>query len=216
MIEMLDLVQFSELKEIERYSKFLGNDSVIVCTDSEKELEELNKRIRKSKFQFRSCFILRERDMKSLRKAKSKFDLVAVMGGTPEMNKFAASHKEVDLLINAVDSAKLSFDTAVARTLNDNRVCFGFLFSDFLNVKGRNAALLWKNYFLVVKMLKKFKVNFCLFSGAKDRNGIRAVEDLSSLAIVLGFSGKEANDAIANAEKNLFERKSTPGFKVVK
>ncbi len=213
---MLDLVQFSELEEIEKYSKLLGNDSVIVATDSEKELGELNKKIRKAKFPIRSCFILRKRDMKQLRKMKSKLDLVAVMGGTPEMNKFAASHKEVDLLINAVDSAKLSFDTAVARTLTDNKVCFGFLFSDFLNVGGRNAALFWKNYFLVVKMLKKFKVNFCLFSGAKGEDEIRSVDDLSALAIVLGFSEKEANDAIANAEKNLFERKSTPGFRVVK
>ncbi|MFH1586959.1 MAG: RNase P subunit p30 family protein [Candidatus Diapherotrites archaeon] len=213
---MLDLIQFSELKEIEKYSLLLGNDSVIVCTSSEKELSELNKNIRKSKFQFRSCFILRENDMKQLRKAKSKSDMVAVYGGTPEMNKFAASHKEVDLLINAVDSGKLSFDTAIARTLKDNKVCFGILFSGFLNVRGKNAALFWKNYFLAVKMLKKFRVNFCLFSGAKEKDEIRSVEDLAALAIVLGFSEKNANVAIAAAEENLFERKSTKGFRVIK
>ncbi len=143
---------------------------------------------RKAHPKARLCLLLDKADPRLVQRFRGKADFLAVRGGDVQLNKFAVSTKGIDFLLMPCDSGKLSFDTAHARLAAENGVPVAISFADFLRAQGRKRSLLLKNYFMVVKLLKKFRANALFFSGASKPEELRAVEDLAAFATLLGFS----------------------------
>ena len=217
----VDLVQFDNLQAIEKHSKFLNAGTYIIARSfkSEGELSELNSKIKKfngKTITFKTCHIIEKPDMKQIQKFRGKTDFIAVRGGTPEMNKFALSHKGVNFLLQPCISGKLGFDTALARTAKENKVPVAVPFSQFLNSRGRERSMLFKNYLMAVKIMRRFKVPVMFFSCARNGNELRAPENFTSFAQILGFGKAEANAAVSANLKKISGKKKIEGFEVVK
>ncbi|AJF60828.1 MAG: hypothetical protein J4224_04735 [Candidatus Diapherotrites archaeon] len=162
----MDLLQFTDFGKIAAIANDLGINEIVIAKDfSEKELEELKKEIPKQKLKFFTCKVLEKTDAKALKRFRGKADFVAVKGSTVQLNKFAVASK-VDFLLQPIDSGKLRFDTAIARVAMQNNVRVCFLFSEFLEAKPFQRALMLKNAFMVSKLARKFGCSLQVFSGA--------------------------------------------------
>ena len=171
---------------LETASRELGNRGPLLACSPE-SFEAL----RKAQPKARLCLVLDKPDQRAVQRFRGKADFLAVRGGPVEANKFAVSTKGVDFLLMPCDSGKLSFDTAIARLSAENNVPVAVCFSDFLRCNGRKRSLLLKNYFMVVKLMKKFRANALFFSGASKPEELRAVKDLAAFATLLGFSRQQ-------------------------
>ena len=205
---MIDLVFFGDLEELKKYGEKLGIDSYIIAENfkDEKELLELKDKIKKEKLNFKICKILEKPDSRELNFFKGKADFIAVRGSSVALNNFAVSNRGIDFLLQPVGSGKLEFDTAIARVAADRAVPIAFLFSEYLNANPFQRSLLFKNSFLAVKLMKRFKANAFFFSGAKEVDELRAVEDLSSFAVMLGFSREQGIRFVKDFAKEELEK----------
>ncbi|MBS3062335.1 MAG: hypothetical protein J4203_00540 [Candidatus Diapherotrites archaeon] len=181
----VDLV-FAAGKEFDSLAGELGNDRVLLAASCKDDAGF--QALRKAHPRARLCLVLDQPDQRVVQRFRGKVDFLAVRGGSVEANKFAVSTKGVDFLFMPCDSGKLSFDTAIARLSAENNVPVAVSFADFLRCNGRKRSLLLKNYFMVVKLLKKFQANALFFSGASKPEELRAVKDLAAFAVLLGFS----------------------------
>lgn len=190
---MIDLVFFDDLKVLKKYSREFGTDNYIIAKNfkSERELQELKEKIKREKLSFTICKILEKANSKELNLFNGKADFIAVRGGTPELNKFAVSSRGVDLLLQPINSGKLGFDVGIARIAAENNVPVAFLFSPYLNATPFQRSMVFKNSFLAVKLMLRFRANALFFSGANEGGELRAVKDLSSFAVLLGFSREQ-------------------------
>ncbi|MAG18127.1 MAG: hypothetical protein CL944_01490 [Candidatus Diapherotrites archaeon] len=202
----LNLVQFSELKEIDDLSKKFRDEAVIVAKDfSESELKEFNSKKRKSKTNLFSCKVLEKKDNTELQKFKKLADFIAVKGGTIEMNSWAANQK-VDLLLQPFSSGKNAFDLATANVLRENKVFTCFLFNEFLEAKGFGQTQLMKNAILCLKLIEKSKALLLFVSGAKEKQQMRAAKDLSAFGVFLGMKKENALKTVRENSEKFLER----------
>lgn len=179
----MDLV-FAWGEDFEDTARQLGNQGLILACQDERALEGCRKAHPKAKL----CLLLDKPDSRAVQRFRGKADFIAVRGGNPMLNKFAVSTKGVDFLLMPCDAGKLSFDTAIARLSAENNVPIAVSFADFLRCGKQKRSLLLKNYFMVVKLMKKFRANALFFSGAGKAEELRAVKDLAAFASLLGFS----------------------------
>ncbi len=164
----------------------LGNDRVLLAASFKDDvgLQALRKAHPRAKI----CLVLDQPDQRAVQRFRDKADFIAVRGGSTEANKFAVSTKGVDFLLMPCTEGKLSFDTAIARLSAENDVPVAVCFADFLRCGRQKRSLLFKNYFMVVKLMKKFRANALFFSGASKPEELRSVKDLAAFACLLGFS----------------------------
>ena len=146
---------------------------------------------RNQKLNFKICLLLTKADGKLLGKLRDKVDCIAVLGGTPELNKFAVSTKGIDLLLRPCTAEKFSFDKGLARIAAENNVKIGILFSDFLNCYGMKRAKLFRNCSMVAKLMKGFKAVPLVFSGANNIYELRAIKDLVSFGESINLGKNE-------------------------
>ncbi|MFH1255718.1 MAG: RNase P subunit p30 family protein [Candidatus Diapherotrites archaeon] len=205
---MSDLVFFNNAKAIASQAKLLGIEKVIVSSDGKippvKGIE------------FRSCAVLQKLNFEEARKFRQKGFLAAVDGASLSANRFAASTKGIDLLLQPLDAGKMFFDSGLAQLCARNNVSVAFLFSAFLNAKPFEQAQLFRNAAIVVKLLRRFKIKACVFSGAESEWEMRSPKDLKVFARLLGFTEKEAGKAVGENPDELFSEKTVKGFRVLK
>ncbi|MCR4335435.1 MAG: hypothetical protein NUV57_02765 [archaeon] len=202
----LNLIQFSELNEIDDLSAKFRDEIVIVAKNfSETELKEFNSKKRKSKVKLFSCKVLEKKDNKEFQKFKKLCDFIAVKGGSIEMNSWAANQK-ADLLLQPFSSGKNAFDLATANVLKENNVFTCFLFNDFLETKGFGQTQLMKNAIFCLKLIEKSKAPLLFVSGAKEKQQMRASKDLSSFGVFLGMKKETALKTIRKNSEKFLER----------
>ncbi|MFH1239688.1 MAG: RNase P subunit p30 family protein [Candidatus Diapherotrites archaeon] len=187
----IDLVFYEDLKALEEASEFTETDTYIIAKNfkSKEEISKLREKIKseKSKLSFKICHIIEKPNANDL-KVFQNADFIAVRGGTPETNGFAAAQKKVDFLIQPCTTDKFAFDTGVARLLGERNTAVIFPFSQFLNAFPKERAMLFKNYIFATKIMKKFKVNALFFSAANNTNELRCVQNFSAFATLFGFT----------------------------
>src|SRR3989338_7564206 len=190
---ILDLVFYSDLQSLKRNAKLLGIDAIIIAQNfrSQRDIDALRAEIKKSKFPFYICHLLGEPNQNDAKLFSGKADFIAVLGGSANLNKFAVSSNFVDFLIAPAGYGKNEFDTAIAQIASDNQKPIAIPFAQFLNCSGFQRSMLFKNYFFVVKIMKKFRLNALFFSGAKKESELRAPQDFASFANLLGFSKEQ-------------------------
>ncbi len=205
MTKTTDLVFFerkSDLKEFLETAKVLGTMQLILAKNfSKNELKELKQFVEKNfpekNFQF--CQVLEKANPNELKEFRQLVNFIAVQGKSISLNKFAVSQKNIDFLLQPFGSGKLEFDTAIARLAKENNVKIVFLFKEFNSVQGLQKSLLLKNTLFVIKLLKRFKVEPLFFSGAKEVIELRSLKDLSSFAVMLGFSLEQGKKFILHS-----------------
>ncbi len=190
---IIDIVFHSDLQALRRNAKLLGIDAIIIAQSfkSQRDIDALRAEIKKSKFPFYICHLLGEPNQNDAKLFRGKADFIAVVGGSANMNKFAVSSNAVDFLIAPAGNGKNEFDTAIAQIASDNQKPIAIPFAQFLNCSGFQRSMLLKNYFFVVKIMKKFRLNALFVSGAKKESELRAPGDFASFANLLGFSREQ-------------------------
>ncbi|MEW6294927.1 MAG: RNase P subunit p30 family protein [Candidatus Diapherotrites archaeon] len=215
---MFDLVFFSErisdLKAIAETESRLGNNTVILAKNfhSEKELNELKEKIKGINFKFKLCHLITAPEPKELNKFKGKA-LVAVLGGNVTLNKFAVSTKGIDFLLQPCNEGQLSFDTAIAQTAADNGIPIAFAFSQFLEMEGVRRRALFRNYSFTSRLIRKFKLECMMFSGAKGLGQMRSIKDLTSVLVLLGFTREQAERLAERSALELFTQREQYVYK---
>jgi len=199
----LNLIQFADLKIINEYAPRFKDEVVIVAQNfSMQELEEFNKEKRKSKTKILSCKVIEKKDNNELQKFRKKADLIAIRGGSLEMNSWAV-HQKIDLLLQPFTHEKNSLDLQTCNILKDNNIFVCFLFNEFLNSRGFKQTQLIKNASFALVLLQKAKTPFLFVSGAKEKNDLRAAKDFSSFGVMLGMKKEDALKTVRTSEKLL-------------
>ena len=215
MKELIDLVLFNDLKALQKLAlKLETNTYIIAQYFSIQSLEKIKKEIQNTDFDFKLCHILSTEDPAQAKKFKQKVDLIAVLGGKVNLNKFGVTNKNIDLLLCPVTEKKFEFDTAITQTAFENNKPIALLFSQFLDLQGIKRANLFRNYFFALKLCKKFKIPMLFFSGAKNENQLRSPKNLFNLATLFRYSPEQANHFLEMALQ-LFEKSGIPGYKVL-
>lgn len=208
----LDLVFFSDEKILAKFEKKFSQRYVFAKHFSSlKEIESF-----KSKYpSVKVCQVIEKPDSKEVSKYRQKADFLAVNGKNIERNSFAVSKEAVDFLLMPCCERKPEFDTAIARIASKNRVGIAVLFSEFLNAEKKKRSMMFKNYFFVAKLCKKFKARILFFSGALNERELRKAKDFSSFGILLGLSLNDSLNSVRKAEEFLKKRRFLEGYKII-
>ena len=169
------------------------------------ELEEFNKEKRKSKVKILSCKIIEKKDNNELQKFRKKADLIAIRGGSLEMNSWGANQK-IDLLLQPFTSEKNALDLQICNVMKENKIFVCFLFNEFLNSQGFKQTQLIKNASFCLTLLQKAKTSFLFVSGAKEKSDLRAAKDFSSFGVMLGMKKENALKVVRKNPENFLER----------
>ncbi|MDO8626832.1 MAG: hypothetical protein Q7K42_00055 [Candidatus Diapherotrites archaeon] len=207
----VDLVFYnkeSDLPELKEWAKKLEIDALILAkTFSGEELERLREILAKEDFPFYLCHVMQSSDAKELRQFKQWADLVCVLGADLQLNKFAVSQKQVDFLLHPVNSGKIEIDTGIMQLAKLNNTKIAFLFNEFNSLQGFPKSLMLKNAFIACQVMAHYKVDALFFTGAKKFEDMRAVKDLKSFAVLLGFSTEQGRRFL-ELPQTLIEKKS--------
>ena len=114
----------------------------------------------------------------------------------------AAEDKNTDILLvqdsgrarDKVSSRDSGLNQVICKLAYDNKIAIGFSFSEVLNSKEKHKIIgrMMQN----IRLCRKYKVKMILASFANNKWEMRAPRDLISFGIVLGMTGKEANEAL--------------------
>lgn len=207
MIDLFLLNENSSIEEMLLLAEELGSRGVVLAKhfESGKELNEFREKLSGEKIPLLFCHLVEAG--KEVQGFKGKADFLAVLGGNAAVNKFAVSNKQIDFLLQPLASAQLSVDTAIARTASENGKPVAFTFSTLLNSKGFQRVMLFKNHLIAVRLLKKFRVNALMFSGAAKAAEVRSAKDLASVLVLLGFSVEQAERFSKSFPESFFKVK---------
>ncbi len=128
--------------------------------------------------------IIKKNDHRELNKAVSQKKKIFVLGGTPQMNAFAANSKKVSFLI-LPNNKKHAFDLQTAKKCAENNVKIGFVFSDFLKMGKYKKAKNFREIQKSLKLCNKTKIRAEFFSLSEDKNNLRKKEDMDSILKIL-------------------------------
>ncbi len=113
----------------------------------------------------------------------------------------AAENKSVDILIisttearDKVHSRDSGLNQVICKLMANNKIAIAFSFADLLNSKERHKLI--GRWMQNIRLCRKFKVRMVLASFAANKWEMRAAKDLFSLALTLGMTGKEAQEAL--------------------
>lgn len=136
-------------------------------------------------------------------------DFKIVEGGSEEKNRKAVEDKSTDILLSPernIQTDKLSsrnsgLNQVLCQLAHDNKIAIGFSFSELLNSKERSKVIgRWAQN---IRLCRKYKVKMVLASFSNSKWEMRSPKDLFSLALTLGMTGKEANEALNFKKKEL-------------
>lgn len=202
-----DLVLLDDLKGIAERGKELGCSNYVIAKDfsSVKEVEELRKKIAaffpESKAKFLVCKIVSGNLEREASQYRGKVDFVAALPRDIQGMNLAVNSKSIDFILNPFSGGELLLDTASANVCAQKEKPVAFLFSDFLESRGRSGALLAKNAIMSSSFLRKKGVGVMVFSGATSHSGMRSPEDLGFFLGLFGFPAVEGKKAILFGEK---------------
>lgn len=129
-------------------------------------------------------------------------DFKIVEGGSEEKNRKAVEDKSIDILLSPekyaqndkLASRNSGLNQVLCKLANANKIAIGFSFSDLLNTKERSKVIgRWAQN---IRLCRKYKVKMVLASFANNKWEMRSPKDLFSLALAMGMTGKEANEAL--------------------
>ncbi len=128
-------------------------------------------------------------------------DFKIILGENENSIRKAAENKEIDILLiqdskakDKLSSRDSGLNQVICKLAHENKIAIGFSFSEILKSKEKHKILgrIMQN----IRLCRKYKVKMVLASFANNKWEMRSPKDLFSFGIVLGMTGKEANDAL--------------------
>ena len=204
----IDLVQFSDLKQISLRAAELGIPAIIVAQTfaSSEKISELRGKSEGLETDFRFCHVLQATDASEFNKFRAKADLLCVRGGSVPSNKFGVTHRDSAFLLEPCTFGQNAFDASTARTALENKKPVAFTFSQFLEARPLQQSFLFSNAFLASKLIRHYSAEAVFFSGAKTVSEMRSPKNLCAFAQLLGFDELQAVRACIESPKSLISR----------
>lgn len=113
----------------------------------------------------------------------------------------AAENKSIDILVistadsrDKVYSRDSGLNQVICKLMANNKIVLAFSFADLLNSKERSKLI--GRWMQNIRLCRKYKIKMVLASFANNKWEMRTVKDLFSLALTLGMTGKEAQEAL--------------------
>jgi len=147
---------------------------------------------------------------------ESGTDIVLVAGGDEEINRAASECWEVDILCHPervpgkdpLDQKNSGIDDVMARFMAERGIAIEICLSEILSCYGVVRAQVMGRMRQNIKLAKKYKTPIIITSGARDRFGMRAPQDLFSLGITLGMDAGMAKKAVSDYPAILIKKSS--------
>ena len=151
---------------------------------------------------------------KMARSALETADLVLVAGGDEEINRAASECWEVDVICHPervsgkdpLDQKNSGIDDVMARFMAERGIAIEICLSELLSCYGVVRAQLMGRMRQNIMLAKKYKTPIIITSGARDRFGMRAPQDLCSLGITLGMDPGMAKKAVSDYPAMLIKK----------
>jgi ribonuclease P/MRP protein subunit RPP1 len=144
------------------------------------------------------------------------FDLVLIEGGDEEINRAASECWEVDVICHPervtgkdlLDQKNSGLDDVMARFMAERGIAIEICLSELLSCYGVVRAQVMGRMRQNIELAKKYKTPIIITSGARDRFGMRAPQDLCSLGITLGMDAGMAKKAVSDHPAMLIKKSS--------
>jgi len=143
-------------------------------------------------------------------------DLILIEGGDEEINRAASECWEVDVICHPervsgkdpLDQKNSGVDDVMARFMAERGIAIEIRLSELLSCYGVVRAQVMGRMRQNIRLAKKYKTPIIITSGARDRLGMRAPQDLSSLGITLGMDVGQAKKAVSDFPAMLIKKSS--------
>jgi len=179
MKKYYDLLTFS--KECKSFGEQLGYDQVL--------FDEVNYQ--------------EPRKASEIKPVKGKVNIVK--GGSLEVNRAAVRDKRVQVLLDPVSADKKFFDTAVARIAKDNNITIGVSLASLLDTNGLMKVKLLRNITSMITICNKLSTRVVIVSGARNKWGMRAPQDLASIGSFIGLDEAQSLWTVSQAPEAIIE-----------
>jgi ribonuclease P/MRP protein subunit RPP1 len=141
-------------------------------------------------------------------------DLILVTGGDEEINRAASECWEVDVLCHPervigkdlLDQKNSGIDDVMARFMAERGIAIEICLSELLSCYGVVRAQVMGRMRQNIKLARKYKTPIILTSGAQNRFGMRAPQDLYSLGVSLGMDPGTAGKAVSEYPEMLIKK----------
>ena len=148
------------------------------------------------------------------RQALEYADIIMVAGGDEEINRAASECWEVDVICHPervsgkdpLDQKNSGIDDVMARFMAERGIAIEICLSELLSCYGVVRAQLMGRMRQNIMLAKKYKTPIIITSGARDRFGMRAPQDLCSLGITLGMDPGMAKKAVSDYPAMLIKK----------
>jgi ribonuclease P/MRP protein subunit RPP1 len=136
---------------------------------------------------------------------ESGADMILVEGGDEEINRAASECWEVDVLCHPervsgkdpLDQKNSGVDDVMARFMAERGIAIEICLAELLSCYGVVRAQVMGRMRQNIILARKYKTPIIITSGAEDRFGMRAPQDLSSLGITLGMDAGMSKKAVS-------------------
>lgn len=127
-------------------------------------------------------------------------------GGPEETNKKAVRSR-IQVLLDPLDSGKMTIDTATLQIAKDNDVTMGISFRQFLIASRFKRIRLLVAYRKLIQLCLRKKNRILLTSGAENETELRSPEQLIAFGVFLGLTRNQAKWSISKVPEYLEGKK---------
>ena len=127
--------------------------------------------------------------------------------GGPEEENRKAVRSRIPVLLDPIDSGKMTIDTATLQVAKDRDVTIGITFRQFLMASRFRRIRLLVAYRKLIQLCLKKKNRILLASGAKSEMELRSPEQLIAFGVFLGLTRQQAKWSITKVPEYLEEKK---------
>ncbi len=224
-----DLCVRALMQELQKTLEFAGelgwNGICLLANRS--EIKNLKAAVKKAKgLDVSAGLLLQPHSKNELKRQVSanrkNFELIAVKGGSPEMNRSALETRGVDILIEwetAGEGHKKTLDYVMVKLAAENHVSIAFSLHPLVAAYDRSRAGVMAKFIEAAKFVREYKGPFVLTSGAFSPWDLRSPSELAAFGNVLGFNGRETKEALSGSileenRKRLSGKWVMPGVEV--
>ncbi len=129
-----------------------------------------------------------------------------IKGGSEEANRKAVRSR-TQVLLDPLDSGKMTIDTASLQVAKDNDVTIGITFRQFLVASKFKRIRLIVAYRKLIQICLRKKNRILLSSGAENEWELRSPEQLIAFGVFLGLTRQQAKWSITKVPEYLEAKK---------
>jgi len=198
--DMCVLTPVEELERTAGLAEKLGWSGICILAER-KEIKKLKPKVKNAGIDISLGLLLEPRSKSGLKKQinanRKNYEIIAVKGGKPEINRAAAEIRGVDILIGWESNAGKNINYITAKLAAENNVSIAFSIQPLIVAYERSRADIISKFIEVARFVRKYKTPFVLTSGALSFWDMRAPSELQSFGRILGFRDPDIKKAMS-------------------